>query len=118
LYYYSTNEFKLPKEYTIVATCWGLTEQKEGVFERNAKFIMDLGVSKTFFNNWDLTLSYNDIFKNMIYEESFTINNISSKSRYLVNSHEFSIAVKYTFGKIKSTEFKEKKIDDNSNRIN
>jgi hypothetical protein len=117
LYYYSSNEFKLPKGYTIVVTGWGLTKQKEGVFERNAKFIMDLGVSKTFLTNWNCTLSYNDIFSNTIYEERFTINNISSKARYLVDSHEFSIAIKYSFGKIKSTEFKEKNIDDNSNRI-
>jgi hypothetical protein len=117
LYYYSSNEFKLPKGYTIVVTGWGLTEQKEGVFERNAKFIMDLGVSKTFFTNWNCTISYNDIFRNTIYEERFTINDISSKARYLVDSHEFSIAIKYSFGKIKSTEFKEKNIDDNSNRI-
>jgi len=117
LYYYSSNEFKLPKGYTIVVTGWGLTNQKEGAFERNAKFIMDLGISKTFFTSWNCTLSYNDIFSNTIYEERFTINNISSKARYLVDSHEFSIAIKYTSGKIKSTEFKEKTIDDNSNRI-
>lgn len=117
LYYYSNNEFKLPKGYTISLTGWGLTEQKEGVFERNAKFIMDFAVSKTFLTNWNCTLSYNDIFKNTIYEESFTINNISSKARYLVDSHEFSIAIKYSFGKIKATEFKEKNIDENSNRI-
>ena len=117
LYYYSSNEFKLPKGYTIVVTGWGLTKQKEGVFERNAKFILDLGISKTFFTNWSCTLSYNDIFRNMIYEERFTINDISSKARYLVDSHEFSIAIKYSFGKIKSTEFKEKNIDENSNRI-
>lgn len=117
LYYYSNNELKLPKGYTIVVTGWGLTQQKEGVFERNAKFIMDLGVSKTFFTNWNWTLSYNDIFRNTIYEERFAINNISSKARYLVDSHEFSIAIKYSFGKIKSTEFKEKNIDENSSRI-
>lgn len=117
LYYYSNNEFKLPKGYTILLTGWGLTEQKEGVFERNAKFIMDFAISKTFFTNWNCTLSYNDIFRNMIYEENFTINNISSKAYYLVDSHEFSITIKYSFGKIKSTEFKEKSIDDNSNRI-
>ena len=78
---------------------------------------MDLAISKTFFTNWNCTLSYNDIFRNMIYKERFTINNISSNARYLVDSHEFSIAIKYSFGKIKSTEFKEKNIDDNSNRI-
>jgi hypothetical protein len=118
LYYYSSNEFKLPKGYVISLSAWGSTEQKEGVFERKEiSIIMDLGVSKTFFTNWNCTLSYNDIFKNTIYEERFTINDISSKAKYLVDSYEFSIAIKYSFGKIKSTEFKEKNIDDNSNRI-
>jgi len=117
LYYYSNNEFKLPKDYSFVLTAYGVTDQKEGIFERKAWFIMNLGVSKTFFSNWNCTLSYNDIFKNTIYEERFTINNISSKARYLVDAHEISIAVKYSFGKIKSTEFKEKNIDDNSIRI-
>lgn len=117
LYYYSSNEFKLPKGYSFVLTGYGVTDQKEGVFERKSWFIMNLGLTKTFFTNWNFTLSYNDIFKNTIYEESFTINNISSTARYLVDAHEFSIAVKYSFGKIKPTEFKEKNIDDNSNRI-
>lgn len=118
LYYYSSNEFKLPKGYTFVVSTWGSTQQKEGVFERKAiSAIMNLGVSKTFFTNWNCTLSYNDIFSHTIYEERFTINDISSKAKYLVDAHEFSIAVKYSFGKIKSAEFKEKNIDDNSNRI-
>ncbi len=117
LYYYSNNEFKLPKKYTISVTAWGLTKQKEGVFERNEKIIMDFAISKTFFTNWSCTLSYNDIFRAMIYKENFTFNTISSSSRYLVDSHEFSIAIKYSFGKIKAMEFKEKNIDDNSNRI-
>lgn len=117
LYYYSSNEFKLPKGYSFVLTAYGLTDQKEGVFERKAWFVMNLGISKSFFTNWNCTLSYNDIFRSTIYKESFTINSISSTARYLVDAHEFSIAVKYSFGKIKSTEFKEKNIDDNSNRI-
>ncbi|SHG19893.1 Outer membrane receptor proteins, mostly Fe transport [Flavobacterium fluvii] len=117
LYYYSNNEFKLPKGYSFVLTAYGLTNQKEGIFERKAWFIMNLGVSKTFFTNWNCSLSYNDIFRNTIYQESFTINNISSTARYLVDAHEFSIAVKYSFGKIKPTEFKEKNVDDNLIRV-
>nr|WP_315251951.1 outer membrane beta-barrel protein [uncultured Flavobacterium sp.] len=117
LYYYSSNEFKLPKGYSFVLTAYGLTDQKEGVFERKAWFVMNLGISKSFFTNWNCTLSYNDIFRSTIYQEKFTINNISSESRFLVDAHEFSIAIKYSFGKIKSSDFKEKNIDDNSNRI-
>ncbi|MDX6182731.1 outer membrane beta-barrel family protein [Flavobacterium sp. Fl-77] len=117
LYYFSNQEFKFPKEYVFALNFWGITLQKEGVFERNARFIIDMSFSKTFLKNWNCTLSYNDIFRNTIFKEQFTVNAISSKSRYLVDGNEVSIAVKYTFGKIKATEFKEKNIDDNENRV-
>lgn len=118
LYYYSNHTFKLPKEYTFLLTFWGLTTQKEGVFERKQpNFLMDLAISKTFYRNWNCTLSFNDIFKNTVYKENFTINAISSKSHYLSDTHEIAVSIKYSFGKIKATEFKEKTIDENENRV-
>ncbi|MEN2401292.1 outer membrane beta-barrel family protein [Flavobacterium sp. MC2016-06] len=117
LYYYTNNTFRLPKGYTIVTTVWGLTDHREGVFLREGKCVVDLAISRTYFKNWDLTLSCNDIFKGTIYGESFTVNNISSRSRYLVDTHEISLALKYSFGKIKDSQFKEKDINENSDRI-
>ena len=117
MYYYSNNEFKLPKEYSITLNFWGLTKQNTGVFETNNRFIIDMAVSKMFSKKWNCTLSCNNIFKNSIETEKFTINNINSKARYLVDNHEVSISIKYSFGKIKETEFKQKNIDDNENRI-
>ncbi|WP_166923509.1 outer membrane beta-barrel family protein [Flavobacterium poyangense] len=117
LYYYSNHTFKLPRAFTFALTFWGETERKEGVFERNAKFILDMSLTKTFGKNWNCTLSYNDVFKNMIYAERFTINNISSKARYLVDANEISIALRYTFGRIKESEFKEKSVNESESRI-
>ncbi|KAF2330698.1 outer membrane beta-barrel family protein [Flavobacterium daemonense] len=117
LYYTSNNEFKLPKAYSFVLNFWGLTTQYNGIFERTPRFVMDMGVSKTFHKNWNCTLSWNNVFKNVIEKEEFTINNVSSKARYVVDAHEVLIAIKYSFGKIKESQFKEKNIDENSNRI-
>lgn len=117
LYYYSNNEFKLPKEYTFVLSFWGLTEQKKGVFERNPRFVVDMALSKTFLKKWNCTLSWNNVFKNVIETEEFTINDTSSKARYIVDAHEISISVKYSFGKVKETEFKEKNVNENESRI-
>lgn len=117
LYYYSNNTFKLPKDFTFVLSFWGATKQKEGVFERNAKLIFDLSLAKTFGKNWNCTLNYNDIFKNTIYTERFTINTISSRARYLVDANEVSLTLRYSFGKIKDSEFKEKSVNENENRI-
>ena len=117
LYYYSNNEFKLPKGYTFVVNWWGLTKQKMGVFERNPRFVADMAVSKTFAKTWNCTLSFNNVFKNVIEKEKFTVNDISSHARYVVDAHEISISVKYSFGKVKEADFKEKKVNENSDRI-
>lgn len=116
LYYYSNNEFKLPKKYIFVVGWWGATKQNKGVYEHAPNFIMDASLSKKI-KNWNFTLSCNDIFRSTIYKQQFTINDVRSKARYVVNAHEISIAVRYSFGKIKETEFKEKSIDENVNRI-
>lgn len=76
-----------------------------------------MAVSKTYFQKWKFTLSCTNIFKNNTETEKFTINTIHSKARYVVDNHEISIAIKYSFGKIKETEFKERNIDENQNRI-
>lgn len=117
-YYSSNNEFKLPKEYTLIFNFWGLTKQSTGVFETNARFIVDAAVSKTFAKKWICTLSCNNILKNNIETEEFTINNINSRARYVVDNHLISIGIKYSFGKIKATEFKGKNMDENSERVN
>ncbi|WP_155104416.1 outer membrane beta-barrel family protein [Flavobacterium sp. LC2016-01] len=116
VYYYSNNEFKLPKGYRFAVGWWGATKQNKGILENNANFIMDMSLSKTF-KNWNYTLNYNDIFRNTIYQEQFVINDISSKARYVVDAHEVSIAIKYSFGKIKESQFKEKNINENESRV-
>jgi len=117
-YYYSNNEFKLPKGYTAVLSFRGVTKQNKGVFERNARTIVDMAFSKAFFKNWNCSLYFNNVFKKINEEEVFTINNISSKARYLVDEHEVSISIKYSFGKVKETEFKGKSMEENSGRVN
>ncbi|WP_394775143.1 TonB-dependent receptor domain-containing protein [Flavobacterium sp.] len=116
-YYSSNNEFKLPKEYSLTFNFWGLTKQYTGVFETNARFIVDAAVSKTFAKKWNCTLSCNNIFKNNIETEKFTINNINSSAGYVVDNHLISISIKYFFGKMKETEFKGKTMEESSDRV-
>lgn len=117
LYYYSNHIFKLPKEITIALTGWGLTHRQEGIFNRNALFTTDFAISKTFFKSLDCTISYNDIFRQMKFKEDFTINGISNKLIYYTDANLVSFAFKYSFGKIKNSEYKERTIDENSGRI-
>lgn len=117
LYYYSNHIFKLPKDIEIALTGWGLTNRQEGIFNRSALFTMDFVISKTFFKNLDCTLSYNDIFRQMKFNEGFTINGVAAKGIYYTDANLVSIAFRYSFGKIKNSEYKEKSIDENAGRL-
>ena len=117
LYFYSNNIFRLPKEVQLSLTSWGITQRTEGVFERNGLITFDMAVSKTFFKNLSCTLSYNDIFRKVKFNENFSSNNVTSKGVFYTDLHLVSIALRYSFGKIKNQEYKEKLIDENSGRI-
>ena len=117
LYYYSNNTFKLPKDFSFVLSFWGTTKQNDGIFERKANFVVDMSLAKTFGKNWSCTLNYNDIFKATSYTDAFTVNNVHSKFKYLVDANEISIAVRYSFGKIKNSEYKQKSVNETENRI-
>ncbi|KGO88353.1 TonB-dependent receptor [Flavobacterium rivuli WB 3.3-2 = DSM 21788] len=115
LYYYSNNTFKLPKAYTAMLSVWGTTKRNEGIFTRNAFFIMDVGFTKTFFKSLDCTLSFNDVFRNMNFNEDFAINNISSRGRYYTDTREIALSLKYKFGNFKGKE--ERRVNENEGRI-
>lgn len=117
LYFYSNNIFQLPKAIELSLTSWGITQRTEGVFKRNGLITFDMAVSKTLFKNLNCTLSYNDIFRKVKFNENFSSNNITSKGVFYTDLHLVSIAMRYSFGKIKNSEFKEKAIDENSGRI-
>ncbi|WP_264524540.1 TonB-dependent receptor domain-containing protein [Flavobacterium sp. N502536] len=116
-YYYSNNEFKLTKGYVLMVGFRTITKQYKGVFERNARTVVDMAVSKTFFKNWSCALNFNNVFKSIKEEEVFTINTIRSKARYLLDEREISVSVKYSFGKVKESEFKGKSIEEHSDRL-
>lgn len=99
LYYYSSNQLALPKEYTLMISGWAYTKRVEGVFERNAMYAVDFGLSKTLFKKLSCSLSYNSLLSTKEAKENFQINSISSKGIYYLDVREFSIALKYSIGK-------------------
>lgn len=116
VYYYSNNEFDLTKGYKFVIGWWGATKQYKGIYEHGANFIMDMSLAKTY-KNWNCTLSFNDIFRTTNYKEKLTINDVNSNSKYLVDAREISISVRYSFGKVKNSDYKGKSVDENESRI-
>jgi len=116
-YYYSNHVFKLKNELQFSLTGWGLTSRNEGVFQRNSYFQLDLAASKTFFKNLSCTVNYNNVFRNRTFTENFEVSNVRSNAIFFVDNCEFSIAIRYTLGKIKDSIYKEKEVNENSGRI-
>ncbi|TPD70412.1 outer membrane beta-barrel family protein [Flavobacterium microcysteis] len=116
-YYYSNHVFKLKNELQFSVTGWGLTSRNEGVFQRNSYFQLDLAASKTFFKNLSCTVNYNNVFMNRTFTENFEVSKVRSNAIFFVDNCEFSIAIRYTFGKIKDSIYKEKEVNENSGRI-
>ncbi|MES2559458.1 MAG: outer membrane beta-barrel family protein [Bacteroidota bacterium] len=117
-YFYSNNQLKLPRQYTFVLSGWFLTTQNEGIFETNSKYAVDISVSKVFFKRLTCTLNAFDIFRSLNNTESFKLNGIYAATTYIENVKEFSIALKYSFGKMKEHAFRNKEVNENGNRLN
>jgi hypothetical protein len=116
-YFYCNQTFKLPKEYSLDINNWATTATNEGAFERSGIFITNISLTKKFFKNWNLTINWNDVFKEMNFQEKLIVNQINTNANYYTDANELSININYTFGKIKNSSFQEKQVDENTSRI-
>ncbi|MEK6151847.1 outer membrane beta-barrel family protein [Flavobacteriaceae bacterium 3-367] len=117
LYYYSSHQFRITKDTIISMDGWGLTKREEGIFKRNALFVMNAGISQTFFKKLQCSLRFNDIGRAMRFEESYVINGIRSEGIFFTDAQEIALTVKYALGKIKDPDLKNRDIDQNLDRI-
>ena len=106
----------MPKEFVWSITGWGITKTNKGITVQNSVCSVNSALSKTFFKKLNCTLGINNILKSMSSKESFLINDIVAESVYY-DAREVSLAVKYSFGNIINSKFKNKEVDDNTNRI-
>ncbi|MGB5821556.1 MAG: outer membrane beta-barrel family protein [Saonia sp.] len=117
LYYYTNHQFMVAKDTIIAIGGWGLTKRNEGIFERNALFVLEAAISTTFFEKLQCSLRFNDITRTMNFEESYTINGIEANGIFFTDVREVALTVKYAFGKSKEPDYKNKDVDDNLDRI-
>lgn len=117
LYYYSNHQFRLPKDWTLGAFVWGLTARQEGIFERNAYAIVGGSINKTINGKLHLGLSFDDIFRRMVLRENYTINQIDAESAYIIDRRSITLSLRYSFGKISKSTYKNREVDEHLNRI-
>ncbi|MBJ2173944.1 TonB-dependent receptor family protein [Aureibaculum sp. A20] len=118
LYIYSNHQFKIDNTFSASLNGWGYTKHNEGIYKRNGVFAVNASLTKKFFKKLDATLSFNDIFNSLRFKESYNVNSIIANTIFYSDRNEVSISLKYAFGKLKKSVFKNKDVDDNLNRIN
>jgi hypothetical protein len=117
VYLYTRNQFNLPKDFVIFTTAWWVSRRNDGIFKKTSLSSVDLGFTKTLFKKLTCMVSFNDMFRTMGAEEAFIINNIQSVGYYYEDVREFTISLRYSFGKLKDSKYKSKEVNENSGRV-
>lgn len=116
LYLYTSNTIKLGKGFNFLLDGSWITKRTQGLYEYNEMLLVNLGLTKSI-SNFDFTLRYNDIFKQNVFIQQFSYEKIVTKGTFYGNTPVFSVGIKYNFGKVSNSEYKEKQINETMNRI-
>ena len=116
LYLYTNNTIKLGKGFNFLLDGTWITKRTQGIYEYNEMVLINLGLTKSV-SNFDFTLRYNDVFNQNTYIQKLSYNKIITKGSFYGNTPTFSVGIKYNFGKISNSEYREKQINQTVDRI-
>ncbi len=116
LYLYTNNTIKLGKGFNFLLDGTWITKRTQGIYEYNEMVLINLGLTKSL-SNFDFTLRYNDVFDQNTYIQKLSYDKIITKGSFYGNTPTFSVGIKYNFGKVSNSEYKEKQINETVNRI-
>ena len=116
LYLYTNNTIKLGKGFNFLLDGSWITKRTQGIYEYNEMVLINLGLTKSI-SNFDFTLRYNDVFNQNTYIQKLSYDKIITKGSFYGNTPTFSVGIKYNFGKVSNSEYKEKQINETVDRI-
>jgi hypothetical protein len=116
LYFYTNNTIKLGNGFNFILDGYWITKRTQGIYQFNEMLILNLGLTKSV-SNFDFTLRYNDLFKQSNSIQSLSYGKIITKGNFYGNTPVFSIGIKYNFGKVSNSTYKEKQVNETMDRI-
>ncbi|WP_294273517.1 outer membrane beta-barrel family protein [uncultured Chryseobacterium sp.] len=116
LYFSTNNTFAVLTHLSFLLDGSYITKRVEGLYDYNAMCLVNLGVTSSV-SNFDFTLRYNDIFNQMNYIQKMSYRQMTSTGTFFGNTPTVSIAVKYNFGKLMKSAYKESTVNENANRL-
>jgi len=93
-----------------------ITQRTAGLYEVNDMCLVNLGLTSSV-SNFDFTLRYNDIFNQMNYVQKMSYNQMTSKGTFFGNTPTLSFAVKYNFGKLLKSNYKQNTVNETADRL-
>lgn len=116
LYIYTNNTLKITKSFSLLMDGSYISKRTEGLYENNAVCAVNFGITKSV-SDFDFTFRYNDIFKQMNYIQNMSYDKIISTGNFYGNTPTISVAVKYNFGRLEKSSYKESSVNETSNRL-
>tara|TARA_R110001606_G_scaffold267602_1_gene416391 strand:+ start:1243 stop:3540 length:2298 start_codon:yes stop_codon:yes gene_type:complete len=118
LYFYTNQQFKINNLSSFNLNGWLLSNRKDGIFNRQEVFTINAVFTTKLFSKLDVTVSANDIFNTMEFRENYVLQNLNVSSLFFTDVNEYAISLRYVFGNIKDSNYKNKSVDDELNRMN
>ncbi len=118
IYFYSNHQFSLKSKTVLGINCWAVTDRNLGALTNRGMFVLGASLSQTFFKNLKLSVNFQDIFRQMVFEQTYAFQQIQTRNLFFADVQSCSIALRYSFGHIAKPAFKNKDVDDNLQRIN
>ena len=116
-YLYTNHQFLVAKDITLSIGGWAITKRSEGIFRRNGQMALDAAISKTFFDHFDCALRFNNFTGMRNFAERYAIDGVQAQGVYFGEGQEIALSLKYNFGSAEESEYRNREIDENLERI-
>ncbi len=116
-YFYSQNSFALRDGFTIYLTGWYLSDLQDGIYLRKNQSTLNLGIEKKFWGDTlKCNLDFNDIFQGIRADGNYRsgTTDIVYGNRFNTNYIRFSVS--YNFGRLKKSNYTNKKVGESENQ--
>jgi hypothetical protein len=108
-YLYSSNTFKVKNLFKVQLLAWYLGDRSSGLYQDRSRSSVSIGIDKDFFNDaLKLKFLANDIFSKTNSSGNYSVGQTDIFYKRTYNNNYFRLMATYSFGKLKSSNYKNK----------